>query len=98
MPKSWITKLVANEDILLTIHQNGIVSDDELGGHRYTVQYKDGIFQGFLNPTTDILYKTPSALCVAMLLRIGSKGTNEWRGPRHCLVLRGDKWTPIGNL
>ena len=96
--KMWATKIQNGEELLLTVHQSGVVDAEELKGPRYQVVLSAGAFQGFLDPVSKIVYTTPSALCCAKLERKGSKKTNGWRGPRHCLVLRNGLWVPIGTL
>ena len=94
----WSSNLVASEPVILTIHQNGVPNGQELAGHQYQVNFVNGVFQGFIDPADGTSYSTASALCCAKLRRNGPKSTNEWRGPRHCLVLRGGSWIPVGNL
>ena len=98
MPPRWSTSLNADETILLTVHQNGIPDTEELSGHQYRVQFTNGAFTGFYDPLDNVSYSTASGLCCAKLIRRGNKGTNEWRGPRHCLVYRNSAWVPIGSL
>lgn len=96
--KSWATKIQDGEELLLTVHQNGVIDETELTGQKYRVVFRKGLFEGFQDPVSQSIYTTPSALCRAKLERKGAKKTNEWRGPRHCLVLRDSRWVPIGNL
>lgn len=93
----WSHKVVADEEVLLTVHQNGKPDADELRGGRYRVHFSDGAFHSFRDEQGN-QYKTPTALCCAKLERHGAKGTNQWRGPRHVLVKRGENWVPIGSL
>ena len=94
--KDWKMKVVDGEDVILTIHQNGVPDATELNGHRYKVVMRNGAFSGFLDSADGSMYKNPSILCRTKFHREGV--TNEWRGPRHCLVHRNGSWIPIGNL
>lgn len=94
--KTWKNRLLPNEDILLTVNQQGILQPDELSGARYQVVFTGATFSGFMDRQNQQLFKTPTALCKARLHRAGA--TNEWRGPTHCLVKRGDRWMPLSQL
>lgn len=91
-------RLVADEPVLLTVHQSGHPDEQELQGHQYQVRIVGGFFRGFTDPADNSTYKSPSALCCAKLQRHGSKNTNQWRGPRHCLVLRNGTWTSLDRI
>lgn len=91
----WTNVVVADEEAILTIHQNGKPDTDELGGSRYRIHFSAGRFHSFRDQQGN-QYKTPTALCCAKLQRHGIKQTNQWRGPRHVLVRRGESWVPIG--
>lgn len=91
----WSNNLIPDEDVILTVHQNGKPDSDELQGTRYRVRFSEGSFRSFQDEQGNE-YKTPSALCRAKLQRHGIKQTNQWRGPRHVLVRRGPTWAPIG--
>ena len=93
----WSQHVIADESVILTIHQNGVPDASELNGHRYQIRFVDGVFKGFFDPQDGTLYRTASALCCAKLRREGAKKTNEWRGPRHCLVYRNGSWVPVGD-
>jgi hypothetical protein len=95
---AWTTKITADEEILLTVHQNGKVDEDEMRGPRYKVCFTGGVFTSFFDPSTNTNYKTPTALCCAKLERHGQKKTNQWRGPRHVLVLRDGAWVSLDKL
>jgi len=88
--------LNANEVCILTTSQNGIPSEQELIGTRYIILFENDKFSGFYNPTTQTLYKNPSAFCKGLLQRHGH--TNEWRGPRHVLILRDGRWISLDTL
>lgn len=88
--------LNANEVCILTTSQNGIPSEQELIGTRYIILFENDKFSGFYNPTTQTLYKNPSVFCKGLLQRHGH--TNEWRGPRHVLILRDGRWTSLDTL
>ena len=88
--------LNANEVCMLTTSQNGIPSEQELTGTRYIILFENDKFSGFYNPTTQTLYKNPSAFCKGLLQRHGH--TNEWRGPRHVLILRDGRWISLDTL
>ncbi len=102
MPASttrYTTTLVPNEQLILTVSQKGEPSEEEIrAGQRYLVRFNNSVFAAFEDPSTSTSYSTPTALCKAKLQRNGPLATNEWRGPRHCLVYRNGTWTPIGNL
>jgi hypothetical protein len=95
---SWKNRVVAGEPVLLTVHNSG-----ELDGHveskpRYKIVFRNGVFEGFQDPTTNEIFTSPSGLCCAKLSRSGPKKTNQWQGPAHCLVLRKGNWTPLNKL
>lgn len=93
----WSRHLQAGEQVLLTVHAKGVPDVNEINGSRYQVHYLSGAFKGFLDPSTMQVYSA-SGLCKAKLRRSGAKDTQEWCGPKHCLVLRGGVWVPLQSL
>ncbi len=94
----WSSKILADEPVLLTVHESGVASELETNGCLYLVHCVDGVFKGFYDPSDETVYRSASALCKAKLQRHGPKNTNQWRGPRHCLVLRNGVWKPLDKI
>lgn len=92
----YAPRLLANEVCILTKSTHGAPSTEEMAGARFVVLHENGAFSGFYNPSTQTLYRSPSAFCKDLLQRQGE--TNEWRGPRHVLVLRGARWVPLDSV
>ena len=92
----YAARLNANEVCILTRSQNGIPSIDEMASSRFIVLFENGTFSGFYNPSTQTVYQNPSSFCKDIMRRDGN--TNEWRGPRHVLVVRCERWVPIDSL
>ena len=100
-PRTYIQeyseKLVHGEHVLLTTSQKGQASSDELLiSPKFRVIFKDHAFLGFCDELNRTLYRNPTALCKHSLVRSGS--TNEWNGPMHCLVKRGDSWVSLYSI
>ncbi len=94
----WKTRVVAGEPVILTVHNSGELDGPAAYKPRYNIVFRDGVFEGFQDPTTDEIFTSPSGLCCARLSRSGPKKTNQWQGPAHCLVLRKGNWTPLNKL
>ena len=100
-PRTYIheysEKLIDGEHVLLTTNQKGQASSDELLiAPKIRVIFKDDAFLGFCDELKRTLYRNPTALCKQSLVRSGS--TNEWNGPMHCLVKRGDSWVSLYSI
>ena len=92
----YVSHLKVNEVCILTKSQQGVPSTEEMSSSRFVILFENGTFSGFYNPSTQTLYQNPSSFCKDIMQRQGN--TNEWRGPRHVLVLRGERWVPIDSL
>jgi hypothetical protein len=92
----YASRLKVNEVCILTKSQQGVPSTEEMASSRFVILFENGTFSGFYNPSSQILYQNPSSFCKDIMRRNGN--TNEWRGPRHVLVLRGERWVPIDSL
>jgi hypothetical protein len=96
---NWKTKVFSNEDVLLTVHLNGIPDAKELLGHRFKICMEGASFKHFFDPTSGTTFGTPSGLCKAKLKRKSKEAkTDEWRGPFLCLVQRNGTWTQLAKL
>jgi hypothetical protein len=92
----WKQKVSHDEDVLLTIHQNGVPDSVELAGPRFKIRMDNGVFKGFAILANGTTFRSASALCRGVFDRNGK--TNEWRGPMHCLVQRNGTWIPLAKL
>jgi hypothetical protein len=92
----YAPRLKTNEVCILTKSTRGAPSEQEMAGARFVILFENGTFAGFYNPSIQTLYRNPSFFCKDTMRRRGE--TNQWRGPRHVLVLRGARWVPIDSL
>jgi hypothetical protein len=90
-------KLIHGEHVILTTNQKGVASPEELLiSPKFHILFNDGAFSGFCDEASKTLYKNPTALCKHSFARSGS--TNEWNGPMHCLVKRGEAWVSLYSI
>ncbi len=94
---TYTTILHVGETVRLTKNQNSRASPDELSdaAPHYTITIHNGKLM-FHDPSTGDYYKSPTSLCKAKMKHDGQ--TNEWAGPRHCMVLRNGSWVSIKSL
>jgi hypothetical protein len=97
---AWRAHVNSGEELILTRHQKGLITDED--AHkcaRYHIESAaDGGFR-FTDRATGDVFDSPSGLCRGRLPpRQGKKGTNDWNGPMHCLVMRNGSWTPLAKL
>jgi hypothetical protein len=97
---AWRAHVGCGEEVILTRHQKGnIAAEDIHAAMRYYIETAaDGTLH-FKDRATGDIFDSPSGLCRGRLPpRQGKKGTNDWNGPMHCLVLRGGNWIPLAKL
>lgn len=95
---AWRAHVGVGEEVILTRHQKGKASEEELAGPKYYIE-EQGETLVFKDRETGDHFDSPSGLCRARLApRQGKKGTNDWNGPMHCLVKRAGSWVPLAGL
>ncbi len=94
--KAYIELVHDGEPVLLTYHQSGKATAEELLGKQFLIIKKEDKVT-IKDPESGAIYSSPTGVCKANLKHHGGV-TNEWQGPAHVLVKREGYWISLKNL